>query len=292
MRVSEPAPVRPILLFLHGGPGATTASAVAAWQPWEESFTVVHWDQRGSSRTYARNGEAGCGPLSLERMVADGVEVLEYLTRHLGQPKVLIVGHSWGSALGIHLLKRRPDLISAFVGTGQLVNARENEVYNYRRTLQQAEVLGNSEARSALRAIGAPPFTDPRSLMVLRQWGDRLIGGDGDPLGPEPRPRSADFSRDDLPTMLKGMEYSRRQLYPDLEALDLPSLGTTFPVPMFCFHGTHDAHTPVELAAAYFERIEAPHKEFVRFEGCHHFVAMNRPQEFLTALRTRVLPRL
>jgi pimeloyl-ACP methyl ester carboxylesterase len=235
MRVSASAPERPILLFLHGGPGATTAAAAAAWQPWEEFFTVVHWDQRGASRTYARNGEAGCGPLSLERMVADGVEVLEFLTRELGASKVLLVGHSWGSALGVHLLKRCPDLISAFVGTGLLVHGRRNEAYNYTRQLRDAEAQGNAQALAALRALG-----------VLRHWGDRLIGGEGDALGPEPNPRSEDFSKDEVPIMLAGMEYSRRELRPDLEALDLPALGLRFTVPMFGFKriGRHGDRAP------------------------------------------------
>jgi pimeloyl-ACP methyl ester carboxylesterase len=125
---------------------------------------------------------------------------------------------------------------------------------------------------------------------VLRHWGDRLIGGEGDALGPEPSPRSAEFSKDEVPIMLKGMEYSRRELHRDLEMLDLYALGTSFTVPMFGFHGTHDAHTPIELAEEYFVSLEVPHKEFVRFEGCHHFVAMNRPADFLRELRERVLP--
>jgi pimeloyl-ACP methyl ester carboxylesterase len=91
---------------------------------------------------------------------------------------------------------------------------------------------------------------------------------------------------------MRGAEFSRRELYEELETLDLTSLGLTFDVPFFLFHGTCDQATPIELAEEYFAAIEAPHKELVRFAGCHHFVVMNRPHDFLRELIARVIPRL
>jgi pimeloyl-ACP methyl ester carboxylesterase len=282
----------PVLLYLHGGPGGTSVPAAAAWKPWEEHFAVVHWDQRGAGRTFAKNGETGCGRLTVDRMVRDGIEVVEFLIANLRKPKVLIVGHSWGSALAVHMLKRRPKLFSAFVGTGQLVNMRQNEEYNYRRQMEQAERLGNREALQVLRRIGPPPFADFDSLKTLRDWADRLAEGDGDSVQPRPSPRPADFTAEEVPAMLKGAEFSRRELYDELKTIDLPALGFAFDMPMFFFEGSCDQQTPVELAERYFDNIVAPHKEFVRFEGCHHFVVMNRPGDFLRELVARVRPRL
>src|SRR5271170_2213869 len=259
------APNHPPLLCLHGGPGGTTVPAAAAWKAWEDHFTVVHWDQRGAGRTFRKSGEAGCGRLTIERMVNDGMEVAEYLIAHLSQPKILLVGHSWGSALGIYMLRRRPELFSAFVGTGQLVNMRENEEDDYRRQLEQADRLGNHEALQALRAIGPPPYSEFSSLLTLRDWTDRLTEGDGDSLRPRPAPSAPDFSADEIPSMLQGAEFSRKELLGELNTIDLPSLGLKFDVPIFFFEGTHDQQTPMELAERYFAAIEAPHKKFVRF---------------------------
>lgn len=286
------APNHPPLLYLHGGPGGTSVPAAAAWKPWEDHFTVVHWDQRGAGRTFRKNGEAGCGRLTIERMVEDGIEVAEFLIAHLARPKILLVGHSWGSALGIYLLRRRPELFSAFVGTGQLVNMRENEEYNYRRQLERAERLENHDALQALRAIGPPPYSQFSSLLTLRDWTDRLTEGDGDPLQPRPTPRAPDFSAEEVPSMLQGAEFSRKELLDELNTVNLPSLGLKFDVPIFFFQGTHDQQTPMELAERYFAAIEAPHKKFVRFEECHHFVVMNRPDAFLGELLTHVRPLL
>ena len=286
------APDAPILLYLHGGPGGTSVPVAAAWRPWEEHFTVVHWDQRGAGRTFARNGEAGCGRLSIRRMVTDGLEVVEFLAAHLGRRKVVVVGHSWGSVLGIHMVRQRPELFAAYVGTGQLVNKRRNEELNYRRQLAQAQSCGNTEALAALRTIGPPPFSDRDALKVLRQWADVLADGDGDSVQPRPTPIAPDYSRDEVPDLMRGAEFSRRELYEELETVDLTSLGLTFDLPFFLFHGTCDQATPIEPAQEYWAAIEAPHKEFVRFEGCHHFVVFNRPRDFLGELVARVIPRL
>jgi pimeloyl-ACP methyl ester carboxylesterase len=282
----------PILLYLHGGPGGTSVPVAEAWRPWEEHFTVVHWDQRGAGRTFARNGEAGCGRLTVSRMVADGLEVVEFLTATLGRRKLVVVGHSWGSVLGIHMLKQRPELFAAYVGTGQLVNKRRNEEVNYRRQMVQAEKSGNAPALSALRAIGPPPFANRDAVKVLRQWADVLAEGDGDSAQPRPTPIAVDYSRDEVPDLMRGAEFSRRELYDELETVDLPSLGLAFDIPFFLLHGTCDQATPIELAEEYFASIEAPHKEFVRFDACHHFVVMNRPHDVLRELVARVIPRL
>jgi pimeloyl-ACP methyl ester carboxylesterase len=282
----------PILLYLHGGPGGTSLPAVMAWKPWEEHFTVVHWDQRGSCRTFRKNGAEGCGHITIERMVSDGIEVTEFLITHLGKPKILLVGHSWGSALGLLMLRRRPELFSAFVGTGQFVNWRESQTYNYPRVLAQAKRADNAAALKALRDLGPPPYTERSKARILLEWAERLAEGDGDPVPPRPPHRPTNLMPEDLPAIQQGFQFTREQLFEELSALDLPSLGPEFSVPMFILQGTEDPSTPCELAERYFATIRAPHKEFVRFEGCHHFVVMNRPDDFLQELLTRVRPLL
>jgi pimeloyl-ACP methyl ester carboxylesterase len=129
-------------------------------------------------------------------------------------------------------------------------------------------------------------------LLTLRECTDRLTGGDGDPLQPRPTPIAADFTAEEVPALQQGAAYSRKELLEELNAIDLPSLGPAFAVPIFFFQGTHDQQTPIELAEEYFSAISAPHKGLVRFEGCHHFVVMNRPDLFLRELLTHVRPLL
>ena len=71
--------------------------------------------------------------------------------------------------------------------------------------------------------------------------------------------------------------------------MNLPALGLDFPIPMFCFMGTEDQQTAFAPAEAWLASLDAPRKAFVRFEGCHHFVVMNRPEIFLEKLLEHVV---
>jgi len=290
LEIGGDAPGHPILLFLHGGPGGTSLPAAETWRAWEDHFTVVHWDQRGASRTFLKNGVEGCGPLTADRMVADGIEVAKFLIMHLGKPNVLLVGHSWGSALGILMLRRQPELFSAFVGTGQFINWRKADNYRYANVLKLAQQTENSDALEAMHQIGPPPYLERSKFRVLLEWAEELADGDGDPVLPFFPKKPTNLTPEDFPAMDQGMRYTREQLFSELSNLDIPSLGHEFTVPMFCFQGTEDPSTPCELAEQYFKTVEAPHKDFVRFEGCHHFVVFNKPDEFLRELRLRVRP--
>ena len=111
----------PVLLFLHGGPGdATNPWGYAAFRSWLKYFTLVQWDQRGAGRTFGRNGASSASTITPDRMVQDGIELSELLKKRLHKDKILLVGHSWGSVLGFFMVKARPDLFSAFIGTGQV----------------------------------------------------------------------------------------------------------------------------------------------------------------------------
>jgi len=191
------------------------------------------------------------------------------------------------------MLKRRPELFSAYVGTGQFVNMQQAEKLNYRRQLTQAEHRLNREALQALVEIGPPPYSERAKIKVLRRWADELAEGDGDFPQPRPTPLDPDFSNaDEVTAMLQGAEFTRNELFRELSGIDLLALGPQFRMPIFFFEGTCDQATPMELAENYFAEIIAPHKEFVRFESCHHFVVMNRPDDFLRELLTRVRPWL
>lgn len=282
----------PVLLYLHGGPGGSSLPASAALKPWEQHFTLVHWDQRGAGRTFARNGGAGCGRLTIDRMVDDALEVAEYLVGHLGKSKIVLLGHSWGSVLAVNMIRRRPERFLAYVGTGQVVNMRRNEELNYARQLARAGAARNDAALAAMQQIGPPPYSTLAQIRVLREWADILASGSGDSPGFRATARPANMDADAVAAMLAGFQYSGEQLFDELLEVDLATLGLDFSMPMFCFMGTDDQATPIEPAEAWFASLSAPRKAFVRFQGCHHFVVMNRPEMFLEQLLQHVLPAI
>lgn len=104
----------PVLLFIHGGPGdVTNPWSQSYFFSWTTHFTVVQWDQRGAGRTLQKSGESIGPSMTIERMTHDGIELAEFLRRHLGKDRIIVVGHSWGSVFGALMTKARPDLFHA-----------------------------------------------------------------------------------------------------------------------------------------------------------------------------------
>ncbi len=161
----------PVVLFVHGGPGnAMSAYADSMYGGWEKDFTLVQWDQRGAGRTYGRSGPSVGPTLTLDRMAKDGVEVAEYLTTHLNKKRIVLVGGSWGSLLGVLIIKQRPSLFYAYVGTAQLVDMRENLTASYQRVFELANEFNNPTAIAELNGIGAPPWKSVARWQVFRKW--------------------------------------------------------------------------------------------------------------------------
>jgi pimeloyl-ACP methyl ester carboxylesterase len=84
----------PALLVLHGGPGWPNAVFTLPLRPWEQHFTVVQWDHRGAGKTLRRTGKADSGEMTFDCRVADAVELIEFLCRHLGVDKVVLLAES------------------------------------------------------------------------------------------------------------------------------------------------------------------------------------------------------
>jgi len=109
----------PLLLFLHGGPGMPAMYLAHRFQKrLEDHFVVVHWDRRGAGKSY--NKDIPLETMNVEQMIADTCELIRYLKRCFDQEKIYLVGHSWGTYLGMLVVHRHPELFYAYVGIGQL----------------------------------------------------------------------------------------------------------------------------------------------------------------------------
>ena len=169
----------PVLLLLHGGPGdATNPWGYAGFRNWLKYFTVVQWDQRGAGRTFGRNGAAAASTITIERMVQDGVELAELLSKRLQKDKIVLVGHSWGSTLGVFMAKARPELFHAFVGTGQVADPARNYAVAYAALIEKASREGNARAVEELKAVGPPPYKDGKGFAIQRKWANLFEGAD------------------------------------------------------------------------------------------------------------------
>jgi pimeloyl-ACP methyl ester carboxylesterase len=113
--------------------------------------------------------------MNMGQLVADTIELTERLTQRFGKRQLIILGHSWGSILGLMAVHQRPDLYSAFVSTGLIANFAEGQRVAYRFLLAESQRRGNRKALAELTGLGAPPYAGADAIAQWKRCG-RWLG--------------------------------------------------------------------------------------------------------------------
>lgn len=263
----------PILIWLHGGPGSGETPVLRAFNAaLEDHFTVVYWDQRLAGQTLDPRAPPP-ERLAVADMLSDLDVLVDRVRARLGQDKVLLVGHSWGTMLGVIYTSRHPEKVSAYIGIGQMADKPKAEIASYDFTLNQAKMRGDAKAIAELTKIGPPPYTGG-SIFIQRTWLARFGGTTHANLS---TPKlvllgmwASEANWRDLWAMSHGGLLGYKLLEPELLATNLDHTYTRFEVPIFIAAGRYDHVTDADLAHAYFGRITAPQKGFFWFEKSGH----------------------
>ncbi len=286
----------PPLLMLFG-PGASLTRMAPFFAPWEQHCTLVQWDQPGGGATFAQTGELA---LSLDRLAADAAAVAEIACRRLEAAKLVVLGVSGGSIVGLKLAQARPDLVAAFVGTGQIVHWRRQAALGYRLALDAARTRGDADAVGALEAAGPPPYADLTSEMAaathvnVQTEAERAAFASLDPAtaaalaAPPPGARYVPEGLQLPEPRMRGAA-AFAALRDEIAAFDAWTLGLTFEVPMVFLQGDLDHYTPTAEVAAYVAAIQAPSVRLELIAGGGHSAVFMR-EAFLEALRTYAGP--
>lgn len=283
----------PVLLFLEGGPGGTaTGSMRYAGEGLEEHFVVATWDQRGTGRS--ADTLEPTSTLTLDQMVADTIEVTQYLCDRFGEQSVYLVGSSWGTTLGVLAVQQRPDLFHAYVGTGQMVDQLATDKLMYADSLAYAERSGDQGFADRLRAIGPPPYTDTlaytQALAANPEWLDYPRGADYDPRAEYPMSLFVgEFTLTEQFRAAGGIFETFAALYPHLQDVDFRQSVSRLDVPVYLVEGAHEAPGRATLAVEWFDALQAPNKELVVFDRSGHTPQLDEPGRFADFLTDVVL---
>lgn len=261
---------------------------------WEKHFTVVQWDQRGAGHTYGRHGWTR--DVNLDRIAKDGVELTEYLCLTLGRRKIVVFGHSWGSMVAIRIVKARPELFAAYVGSGQVASWKATVQIQFDAILAHARATGDAATVAQLEAIGRPDpndakqyFSFTKNLMaamapVDREWLKTLRAT------ATSSPESFGITPEELKNLAEGMEFTGRRVLSDQMKADLPATASRIDTAFFVIQGEGDIITPTKAAIDYFKMVTAPQKELILIRGAGHFAYLTAGEAFLKALVGEVRP--
>jgi pimeloyl-ACP methyl ester carboxylesterase len=268
----------PVLLFLHGGSGMPAMYLAHAFQrELEKEFVVVQWDRRAAGKSYREDINS---TLTTEQLVADTVELTDMLRARFHQDRIYLVGHSWGTYLGMLVIARHPELYHAYVGIGQLARSSPIPRIQDEYIRQSARRIGDQDAIKELEEKGA----SVRETLLFKFGGEIHSAKSFMPLlltglaAPE-------YSLRDARNIPKGVSlYSRNFVYDSISS-ELMDVVTQVEIPVYFFTGRYDYTDPFTLTEQYFSAINAPEKHIVWFEESAHFPFYEEPAAFARQMR-------
>jgi pimeloyl-ACP methyl ester carboxylesterase len=286
----------PVLLHLHGGPGVSEIGGLRKYnKDLEKNFTVIYWDQRNAGKSYTENFPAA--EIKVQKYVEDVNQLAKYLKDRLKVNKIFLVGHSWGSQLGMLAVQKYPQHFSAFVGTGQQVAAYEGELQSYRYTLAKAKEFKVDSLIQQLQFIGEPksgdfstmyPFPEAFSLQkyILLELNRKIYNGFPIEKLFANFQESDEYTAKEKENYLNGANFANEHIIkdPDYNNFDLRKQVPEVKIPVFFIAGKFDFVNPTPLAKEYFDLLKAPKKEFISFEKSGHDPAWEEPERYHSEL--------
>jgi pimeloyl-ACP methyl ester carboxylesterase len=282
----------PVLLHLSGGPGSSDVGWVRSFnRALEDRFTVVVWEQRGVGKSYPALDPTDT--FTLDRLVADGVDLTQWLNRRFEEQKIYLTGNSWGSTLGVLMVQRNPELYWAYAGTGQMVSQLETDRVLYDQMLEYADRIGNTKLRDQMRAFGEPPYSDMLGYAKVIEHYDAI----------EPYQRTAGFENAqglsgffpeeysllDTWNEIRGFADMAGLLYPQLQGLDFRTSVPRLDVPVYFMQGRHELTARSRFADEWIADLQAPIKRVYVFENSGHNADAEEPGRFNDLMINTVL---
>jgi pimeloyl-ACP methyl ester carboxylesterase len=250
---------KPLLLFLHGGPGNSVIHYAEKFaKKLQNHFIVVQWDQREAGKTLTLNKSPD--PLTIELFENDTHQLIDSLLKRFQQPRLYLVGHSWGTFLGFYIAKNYPELLHAYVAICPMVNQLESERIILALMKEKAGKSGDEIQLKEL-ALVKIPFENGEQLYFHRKWVLNFMGSKAK--------ITKDYVQDWATTWLPVFnEASKDNLLESAPALRCP---------IYFFVGRKDYQTSSTLTEKYFRMLSAPKKELFWFERSGHSLPTTEP---------------
>ena len=288
----------PVLIYLHGGPGSPAIPyGRITFGGLERDFTVVTWDQRGCGKSYSPTVDAQS--ITLEQLLSDTRELIAMMRDRFETDAVYLMGASFGSVLGVFTARDHPELLRAYIGVGQFVDAERTMRLAHAAALDKATELGVQDAIDQLSTIQLYPEIDWDRWKDVVPWLEAFGFGDihntslipalRDTLMAATEYTPQDFANQDAWEQL----YWASPLNGDpawVYGLEVPDQVPRLDVPAFFLSGRFDYKTPGELVEEYVDLLEAPAgKQMIWFENSAHALFFEEREAFRSVMLNAVL---
>jgi pimeloyl-ACP methyl ester carboxylesterase len=284
----------PVLLFLHGGPGTPELAVFYRYETserLEKYFTVCYWDQRGQGMSFSNSIDTAT--MTLEQMIDDTRQITEYLKRRFNQERIYLMGHSWGSFLGIKTIEKHPENYLAYIGIEQITNQMESEKLAYDYMLRHAMEINDKSAVRNLEkynrnSTGFPNMDYLGNVRspLMNKYGIGIMHNNFSMAGLyKDMLFFKGYTLSEKINYIQGMSFSMAHLWDYVMEDNLFESSISFQVPVYIIHGKFDYQVSYTLSCEYLKNIEAPEKSFFTFENSAHSPNGDEPEKFVQTIR-------
>ena len=271
---------KPLLLFLHGGPGGSMLSYANKFtKKLQEHFVVIQWDQRETGETLKLNRPLSLskGPetLTVELFQNDTRQLIDTLLKRFNRKKLFLAGYSWGTYLGFQQAKNHPEQLYAYLAISPMINQWESERLVLDRMKEKAIAAKSAEELKELNTIQFP-FQNGEQLYLQRKYLFRYMGM----KKPIPRDYVLSWSATWLAVYNKACDENLIKALPEIDC------------PVFFFAGRRDYQTNFEITESYYKRLDAPLKDLFWFEHSAHTIPTTEPTLLQDTIIKKVLPSI
>lgn len=253
----------------------------------EKHYVVATLDQRGTGRSYPEIDPTDT--MTIDQAVSDVLNVTNYLRDRFDEEKILLVGQSWGSILGVLSVQADPSLYSGYLGTGQMVSTSATDRIFYDDTLTWARDRGDNGLVKQLEESGPPPYSRTLDYETALSYEHEVYPYDHSPNHEGEGGFSENFlvqeySLIDKVHLLAGFLDTFAVIYPQTRDIDFRDSVRTLPVPVFFVEGAHEAGGRLQPFNEWYAELHAPHKERVTLATSGHRPLFEQPDEFVAYL--------
>lgn len=290
---------KPVLLFLGGGPGIPEYFLEQEYPTGlDEKFVVCYLEYRGTSLSF--DSSLDVSNMTTEQYMDDVVSTTKYLCQRFGKEKIYLMGHSFGTYIGLKTAQEYPKLYHAYIAMSQICNQVESEYLAYDYMKEQYRQAGNSKM---LKMFENCPIRDSEEAYE-RYFSSSLRDNAMHDLEVG--------TMHDMNSVITGIFFPslRCTVYTPMERINIwrgksflqktavasesfhfnafeevPSLD----IPIYFLAGIYDYTCCYSLQKEYYEQIQAPVKSFYTFENSAHSPLFEERDRAIDILKEDIL---
>lgn len=278
----------PVLLFLTGGPGIPDYFLTKEIDTGlEDTFTVCYWDYRGTALSYSPDCKAE--DCTTRQFVQDAIAVTDYLRERFGQEKIYLLGHSFGTYIGLLTAQAAPEKYRAYIAMSQIADQPQSELLTYNTMKAEYAARGDQKMVQKLENYQ----TDTADTAWLRRWFaaperdtamHELGGGTMAAMKSVitgiffPTLRCTDYTQIERIRIWQGKAFVQKApvAYDRMEFVAEDSV-PKLEIPIYFLAGKQDLTCCYAMQKEYYDQLKAPLKGFYSFEHSAHSPLFEEP---------------